>query len=279
MNTNHLNLIFPQWQGGGPDLSTYYGTREFRSLYLDQVPATEIAVDTGAATAAGHTIFGYEPIAKQMRRAHDCVWQAAPDTLFTLGGGCDAAIPAAAYLNHKYNGDLTVLWFDSHGDLNTPASSPSGYFYGMPLRTLLGEGDAGMLAQIPVKLHPRQVVMLGVRDLDAEEQAYIHEHDIPAVSVEDAQRRMDGILALVRSKNHARLYIHIDLDVLEPAQFPYVPLPVPHGLAMEALQALLCALHENFEIVGLDLMEYNTTGEKRFPLFAEISKIGTSLSR
>ena len=279
MNTKHLTLMFPQWQGGGPDLSTYTGAKEFRELYLQQISITEIPVATEAVTATDHPIFGYESIQRQLQCAHERLRQAAPDTLFTLGGGCDAAIPAVTYLNHKYHGELTVLWIDSHGDLNTPATSPSGYFYGMPLRTLLGEGDAEMLTQIPAKLHPRQVIMIGTRDLDCEEQAYIRKHAIPAIPVEDVRQHIDYVPHLIRQQNHSRLYIHIDLDVLEPTEFPYVPLPVPRGLPMETLQILLRTLHAEFEIVGLDLMEYNVTGGKRYPLFAEICKIGTELSR
>ncbi len=274
----HLNLIFPQWQGGGPDLSTYYGAQEFRELYLSRVPVSEIAVDTREAADTGHPIFGYTIIESQLRSAHYLIRQEAPDTLFTLGGGCDAGLPAASYLNRKYNGDLTVLWFDSHGDLNTPQSSPSRYFYGMPLRALLGDGDETILRSLPSTIGPPQAVLLGIRDLDGEERDYIQTRSIRSFSVPDLEEDMEALPAYLRADSRRNLYIHIDLDVLDPGQFPHVPLPSPGGLRMETLQTLLIALHAEFRIVGLDVMEYNPTGKKQFPLLQEICAIGTGLA-
>ena len=275
--STHLNLIFPQWQGGGQDISTYYGAREFRELYLNQVSTIEIEVDTEAVADIVNNIFGYEIIANQMQQVHDFIKQEAPDTIFTLGGSCDANIPAVSYLNRKLDGDMTVLWFDSHGDLNTPFSSPSKHFYGMPLRTLLGDGDDKIMGELPSKLLPCQVILMGIRDLDSEEQSYIKYHSIPILSVMDIEQHPEAALNEIRSKGSRNLYIHIDLDVLEPTQFPYVPLPALNGVKMETLHNLLCTLNTEFNVIGLGLMEYKPTGKKRYRLFEEICTIGTGL--
>jgi arginase len=273
MSARHLNVMFPQWQGGGPDISTFSGAWEFRKLYLADASIAEIAVDTQLVTETENLIFGYQTILRQMRMAHNLIRQEAPDTVFTLGGSCDADVPAIAYLNRKLSGDLTVLWIDSHGDLNTPLSSPSTYFYGMPLRVLLGDGDRRIVEELPSTLLPRQVVLLGARDLDIEEQAYVRKHSLPIVSVEEMELTVEAALRAVRSGDSGNLYIHIDLDVLDPAQFPYVPLPVPGGLRMDTLQTLLRTLRAEFRVAGLGLMEYQPTGERRYPLFEEICKL------
>ena len=278
MSGKHLNLIYPQWQGGGQDLSPYHGAKEFRELYFNQAAVTEIEVDTTETAEIVNHIYGYQSIINQMQRVRELLKQEAPDTIFTLGGSCDANIPAVACLNHRLAGDMTVLWFDSHGDLNTPCSSPSKYFYGMPLRTLLGDGDDQIVGKLPTKLRPGQVVLAGVRDLDPEEQEYIENRFIPVLTVSDMEQNAEALLDVIRSKGSWNLYIHIDLDVLEPTEFPYVPVPVPDGLAMETLRSLLCALNAEFHVVGLGLMEYKPTGKKRYSLFEEICKIGTGLS-
>lgn len=277
MNTKHINLIYPQWQGGGQDLSTYYGATEFRELYFGQAPVLEVPVSTETTVDTVNGIFGYSQIMRQLQYAQDLVKQEAPDTIFTLGGGCDANIPAVAYLNHKLKGDLTVLWFDSHGDLNTPHSSFSGHFYGMPLRTLLGEGNQEIIRTLPSTLLPSQVVMMGIRDLDVAEQSYIAKSSIPVLSVADMEQRSDTVMDAIRNAGSKNLYIHIDLDVLEPKQFPYVPLPAPNGLHMDTLQQLLLTLQAEFTVVGLGLVEYKPTGKQRFELFEEITKLGTGL--
>ena len=277
MSKKHLNLIFPQWQGGGQDLSTYHGAMEFLDLYLNQVTFTEIAVHTDEVKDIVNNIFGYNIIISQMQQVHDFINQETPDTIFTVGGGCDANIPAVTYLNYKLNGDMTVLWLDSHGDLNTPQSSPSKNFYGMPLRTMLGDGDDKIIKSFPSKLAPFQVVLLGIRDLDSEEQSYIESCSIPVLSVLDIEQHFEAVRNVIRSKGSKNLYIHIDLDVLEPTQFPFVPLPAPNGLNMDTLQSLICTLNTDFNIIGLGLVEYQPTGKKRYKLFEEICKIGTGL--
>lgn len=277
MNSKHVNLIYPQWQGGGQDLSTYCGAKEFSELYFEQVPIIEVPVSTEKVIGTVNGIFGYSQIVSQLQCAHDLIKQEAPDTIFTVGGGCDVNIPAVAYLNHKLEGDMTVLWFDSHGDLNTPQTSPSGHFYGMPLRTLLGDGNSEIIRALPSTLTPSQVVMMGIRDLDAAEQAYIAKHSIPILSVVDMERHSETVIDVIRNRGRQNLYIHIDLDVLEPAQFPFVPLSVPNGLRMGTLQNLLRTLHEEFTIVGCGLAEYKPTGKQRFELFEKITKWGTGL--
>lgn len=276
MSAKHLNLLFPQWQGGGPDISTYYGAKEFKELYLNHVPVKEIKVYTEHTGAVVRNIFEYNNIIRQMRRAHDLIQKEAPDTLFTLGASCDADVPSISYLNSKYS-EMTLLWIDAHGDLNTPDTSPSQYFYGMPVRTLLGDGDDSIIKILPSTLSPGQVVLMGTRDLDPGEQSYIESRSIPVLPVADIERHTKAALDAIRSKGSANLYIHVDLDVLEPAQFPYVPLPTKNGLHMDTLQNLLCTLNAEFNVAGLGLMECQPTGKKRYALLEEISRIGTGL--
>ena len=270
MNARHLTVFFPQWQGGGPDISTYHGAHEFRGLYLAGADVREVAVDTRPAVETENLIFGYPTILRQLETAHCLIRREAPETVFTLGGSCDADVPAIAYLNRRLKGDLTVLWIDSHGDLNTPLSSPSSYFYGMPLRALLGEGDGKITAQLPSTLLPGQVLLLGARDLDGGEQAYVRDHQIPVVSVPDIERFGEAALSALWGGRSRNLYIHIDLDVLDPVQFPYVPLPVPNGLRMDTLRTLLRTLRAEYRLAGAGLMECQPTGNRLYPLFEEI---------
>ncbi len=277
MGSKHLNLIFPQWQGGGQDLSTYHGAKEFYELYLKNSKVKEIEVSMDEVIDTTNDIFGYDILIEQMARAQDLIKDEAPDTIFTIGGGCDANIPMVSYLNHKVSSNLTVLWFDSHGDLNTPKSSHSKYFYGMPLRTLLGDGDDYMVESLSSTLNPSQVVMMGARDLDPEEQSYIQEHAIPVVTISDMEHHAEDVIQLIRSKGSKNLYLHIDLDVLDCEEFPYVPVPMKGGLTRNTLSTLISLLQNEFHIIGIDIMEYNQTGMKPYEMFNVITKIGLEL--
>ncbi len=68
---------------------------------------------------------------------------------------------------------------------------------------------------------------------------------------------------MVKSKGNKNIYVHIDLDVLDPTEFPYVPLPAAGGLKNNTLLELLKRLREEFKIVGLGLLEYSPSREKK----------------
>ncbi|MDA1360492.1 arginase family protein [Glycomyces luteolus] len=112
----------------------------------------------------------------------------------------------------------SVMWFDAHGDLHTPASSASGYPGGMVLRMLLGEGD-GTVAETTglTPIPPERVVLVDARDLDAPEAEYLSHSAVERVPVE-AATAPDG-----------PVYLHIDLDVLDADLVPGLRYPVTPG--------------------------------------------------
>jgi arginase len=127
----------------------------------------------------------------------------------------------------------SIMWFDAHGDLHTPASSASGYPGGMVLRMLLGEGDATVaeatgLTPVP----PERVILVDARDLDAPETAYLADSPVTHVPIEKAKAPEEG-----------PIYLHIDLDVLDAdsvpgLRFPVAPGPAPDQLREAALRVL-----------------------------------------
>lgn len=97
-----------------------------------------------------------------------------------LGGDHAIAIPTfSAIANHykEKGSEIGLIWFDAHADINTPATSPSGNLHGMPLATLLGHGDSGLvgLCGYSPKLDPKYLAHVGARDVDPGERSNIHE--------------------------------------------------------------------------------------------------------
>ncbi len=82
----------------------------------------------------------FEPILEQTKFFKEIIIDSKPDKISTIGGDCAVEIMPISYLNKIYQEDLCIIYIDAHADLNTPESSPSKAFHGMPLRTLLGEG-------------------------------------------------------------------------------------------------------------------------------------------
>lgn len=157
MPTKHINLFNPQWQGGGQDMSTYYGGQELKNLYLQEVPFSELPVSDAPISIEKHHIMGYDVLYRQLMATREFLEHEQPDTIFTIGGGCDADLMCISYLAHGAD-DLTVVYFDAHGDLNTPDESQSGLFFGMPVRTLLGAGDPSFVHLLPATISPRKLI-------------------------------------------------------------------------------------------------------------------------
>jgi arginase len=137
-----------------------------------------------------------------------------PERPLMLGGCCCAHVGAVRELTRRH-GSLAVVWIDAHGDLNTPATSPSGNAWGMPLRMLIDAGDVA----------PDDVTLLGARALDLAEEDFIADSGI---------RTELGELP-------DRLYVALDADVAAPGELD-VFMPEPGGLTLEQLEALLAGL-------------------------------------
>lgn len=277
MNRDHLNLLYPQWQGSGQDTSAYLGALELKEYYFKDTDLKEVKVNTGQISPLQKDIRGYEDIFKQLKEARKCIQHENPISIFTIGGDCDADIAPISYLNKKADGKITILWLDAHGDLNTPESSVSKCFYGMPLRTLLGDGDKAFIDLLHPKLDPSQIVMLGVRDSDKEETEYIKKHNLSFHSSDDIENRIIEVKNTIKAKGNPNIYIHIDLDVLDPEEYPHVPVPVPGGIRSRTLLELINWTIREFKVLGIGIFEYIPLGVRPVEPIDSIIQIAKNL--
>jgi arginase len=137
-----------------------------------------------------------------------------PARPLVLGGCCCAHVGAVRELARRH-GRVGVVWIDSHGDLHVPETSPSGNPWGMPLRMLIDAGDVA----------PEDVILLGGRNLEVEEEQFIEQAGI---------RRELGELP-------ERVYVALDCDVVEPGELD-VYMPEPDGPRLEELEAILASI-------------------------------------
>lgn len=105
-----------------------------------------------------------------------------------------------------------------------------------------------------------QVVLAGSRDLDPPEQAYIQENGITCLPV-SALTNGNVLGQAIRGTGSTKLYIHLDLDILEPTDFPHLLIPTPGGLAFDDLVVVLERLRDEFTVVGSSIVEYVPIGE------------------
>ncbi|MGD1930615.1 MAG: arginase family protein [Leptolyngbyaceae cyanobacterium] len=255
-----LNFFFPPWQGAAR-LELYEGAKLLYSLLSDRCPFTKISTPQTYSLAAAANIFGYSQIHAQLLQAVQVIQTLQPERIFTLGGDCGVEIAPVSWLNQQYGEALTVIWLDAHGDLNTPTSSPSGHFHGMPLRLLLGDGDPDLAQLAFSTLRAEQVFLVGAREFDRPESRFIQQQQIStfsAVAMND--RQPDELLSALHQAGGDKLYIHLDLDVIEPNEFPHVACPTRGGIQIDALAELVAQLHRHFDVVGCSLLEFLPSG-------------------
>ncbi|MCF2527584.1 arginase family protein [Yinghuangia soli] len=245
-------LIVPQWQGSSaaaPKLlvdGAYGSARLLRAGLAVAVPAEDPAPDALVRNAAA---------------VRDRLAGTAPDqVVVTLGGDCGVELEPVAAAVGRYGTDLAVVWLDAHGDLNTPEESPSGAFHGMVLRTLLGAGPVELLPPADRRLSPDQVVLGGTRALDAGERAYIGAHGVRTIPVA-ALAGPEALAEAVAATGAAHLYVHVDLDVMDPHEFDGLSYPEPDGITAAQLCAAVAALAARFTLVGLGVTEHAPSGD------------------
>lgn len=250
-----LKLLYPEWQGFGVDNRANEGAFTVHEAFSQGNKFVEIDVLQKEHLLVEGGIIGRSSIAKNSKQAFDRLNIEQPDKIFMIGGTCGSEIVPVAYLNQHYHRDLAVLWFDAHGDLNSPESSPSGHFHGMVLRTLLGDGDHILSEFVPYPLSPSQVTLAGVRHLDIPEVEYASKEDITIISPDGLTDSKQVIVAVERSGS-SNLYIHLDLDFFNPGDFEGAQCPAPGGLTMDQFVPILSDLNSRFKVVGLGVVEF-----------------------
>jgi arginase len=131
--------------------------------------------------------------------------------------------------------DVSVVWFDAHGDLQTLETTKSGYLGGMPLRVLVGYRPELISERLGLRPVPeQQVVLVGARDLDPPEIEFLAGSQVVHADVEGFG--VDDVPG-------GQLYVHLDVDVLNPSYLPGLRFPAPGGpttgRVLESLQVLL----------------------------------------
>ncbi len=253
-----LYLLFPQWQGSGRTNELYTGAMTLYQSLKQTLPFAEVHVEPIATLQEEHDIVGYAHIIDHLQQIRTLLIDRNPRRIFSIGGDCGIEIAQVSFLNKLYEGDMALIWLDAHADANTPQSSPSHTFHGMVLRTLLGDGDPEVISQSFSSLHPHQVFLAGVRDLDPPEARFVEQQNLASFTCDQLTNNVQALIAAIQAQGFTNVYLHIDVDVLDPASFPYLKHPTPTGLTAEALTHVRQALLSSFRAIGRSVVEFTS---------------------
>ncbi len=169
----------------------------------------------------------------------------------------------------KYYNNLAVIWVDAHGDINTHETSPSGNVHGMPLAAAMGIGHDALtkLYFEDRKVDPKNVFIIGARDLDNGELQLIEDHKLNVYTTEEVQKKgVEDILndikeVLIKNKVDA-VHLSFDIDSIDPKFLPGTGTPVENGLTVNEAKFILKYLLETKLIKSMDFVELNTELDK-----------------
>lgn len=161
-----------------------------------------------------------------------------------VSGDCSTALGVMAGLQAAGQ-EAGIVWFDAHGDVQTPETTSSGYLAGMPLRLLTGYRPELIAARLGLRPVPEEhIVLAGARDLDPPEVSYLAASAIQ-------QRDVAGLTAA--GLPDIPLYVHVDFDVLDPGEVPGVRFPTPGGPAASQLAGALRSLLATGRVAAITL--------------------------
>jgi arginase len=181
---------------------------------------------------------------------------AANETVISLGGDHSMAIGTVSAAIERPD-RVGVLWIDAHGDFNTPQTTPSGNVHGMVVASLMGMGPVTIGER---RLTPRQIAMIGIRDLDADEKIALSQSGIKVFTMRDIDE--NGMANVVRTALDAlgdvgAIHISLDMDALDPQVASGVGTPVPGGLTYREAHLLMEILADDGRVRSLDVVEVN----------------------
>jgi arginase len=201
-------------------------------------------------------------------------------------GGTIAGIKMA-----KPKSKLGVIWIDAHADLHTPYTTPSGNMHGMSLATAIGEDNEEMkvhdldekthkqweqlkhLGKIFPKVLPEDVVIISLRDYEAEERALVEKHGIKIITTNEVRR--NGAESISRKVlrylgDCTDIYVSFDVDSLDSSISKGTGTPVSNGLKEREAEDLISKFMQNRKICCFEITEVNPTLDKE-NLMAEIA--------
>jgi arginase len=239
--------------GAGPDHLVETGAVGALTAAGHEVETVRVTAPEGATNEVGASFAVVRDLAGAVAEA-----VSAGAFPIVLAGNCLTSVGTVAGLGR----DVAVVWLDAHADFNTPDSTPSGFLDGMGLSVLVGEGWRALRETVPgyQALPEANVALVGIRDVDGAEQERLAASQIAVVPPAEAGDGLGQALDRLASRV-AEVYLHLDLDVLDPSEGRANPWAVPGGLSVVEAERVVAAVGERFAVRAAALTAYDPAAD------------------
>jgi arginase len=249
-------VIVPEWQGSPSSraMQLIDGAQAIAGdLPRSSCTTIDVPMEAGDSLATG--VRRYSAL-RRTRELVDLELAPTTDPVMVIGGDCGVAVGAIGHAVRRHPG-LAVVWLDAHPDLHTPDSSPSGAFSGMALQAVLGSGADGLTLARGV-IAADHVVVAGAREYEPEEEVAVTALGIRTLAAAELGNH-DAIADAVAATGAEAVYVHVDLDVLDPVSMTGVTASVPFGVVLADLVASITHLRAAFPLVGSSITGFAPT--------------------
>ena len=190
------------------------------------------------------------------------------EAVFVVAGDDTATIGVVAGLQQADGAGtpLGIVWFDAHGDFNTPETSYSGILAGMPLAILAGLAGPRWreAAGIVVPIATDRIVLAGARDFDEKEEVLLRSTEVHRVTAPDVRAKAPFTSVIGRlASSVSIIYVNIDLDVLDPRLVPSSTTPSPNGLEIDDVAEALGQVMATGKVAAVSITSLNPLGGQR----------------
>ncbi|MBU2632502.1 arginase [Patescibacteria group bacterium] len=186
-----------------------------------------------------------------------------------IGGDHSISLGTISGASVALDGNLGVIYLDTHADINTKESTLSGNIHGMHVSAVLGMGSKKFIDiyKKGAKVKKENIILAGGKDFDEFEKDLIKEQKIKSFEIIDLlSGGMGQLFELIKDLNSKvkNIWVSLDLDVIDYVYAPGVGIPNTGGLTYREISTIAKFIGENCNVVGMDLVEYNNFKDENY---------------
>lgn len=260
-HTKTLRLIHPQWHGGitdnwmpanleGGKFEGYHSASVLLKAMMPQDKSSSETVSIPLSREIGSGVGGqndYDDMLKQTRVVSDIILSHAPEKIVTLAGDSSATVIPLGYLNGYYMKDICVIWIDANPDINVP--------YTMALMAWLGKLSEDFKRLWPTMVPSSRLLIVGYRAWNQSLKEWQDDLGMKGISPVQAANDSSVILDWIRQTGKNKVFVHLDLSVLDPFELFTSQSRERQGMKMAEAVRVVNDIAETFDLVGITVVE------------------------